>query len=315
MPGAGVTVRVVKPGLFTSVQDRGRFGYAHLGISPCGAADAVSLRIANLLVGNDEYAPALEMTLLGATVEFDEPTLVAISGANCECKVGSNRIEANCPVEIPAGSILQCGSTTDGARCYLAVQGAVDVPAVMGSASTDSRGRFGGHEGRRLQAGDILRVRHVNQRRIRPLRTGALEEEMRSRGAIRVTGGAQRDWFRDDTFANFLANSYAVSEQSDRAGLRLKGNTVSARETRQLLTDGIPLGAIQVPQDGQPIILFVDQQTTGGYPKMANVIAADMHRIGQLRPRDEVRFAEVSIPEAIDVLRAQERWLKAIWQD
>ena len=308
-------VRVVKPGLFTSVQDRGRFGYAHLGISPCGAADAVSLRIANLLVGNDEYAPALEMTLLGATVAFDEPTWVAISGANCECKIGSNRIELNCLVEIPAGSILQCGSTTDGARCYLAVQGAVDVPAVMGSASTDSRGRFGGHEGRRLQAGDILRVRHVNQRRIRPLRTGALEEEMRSRGAIRVTGGAQRDWFRDDTFANFLATSYVVSEQSDRAGLRLKGNPVSARETRQLLTDGIPLGAIQVPQDGQPIILFVDQQTTGGYPKIANVIAADMHRIGQLRPRDEVRFAEVSIREAIDALRAQERWLKAIWQD
>jgi biotin-dependent carboxylase-like uncharacterized protein len=184
----------------------------------------------------------------------------------------------------------------------------------MGSASTDSRGRFGGHEGRRLQAGDILPVRHVNQRRIRPLRTGALEE-MRSRGAIRVTRGAQQDWFRDDTFANFLAHSYAVSEQSDRAGLRLKGDTVSARETRQLLTDGIPLGAIQVPQDGQPIILFVDQQTTGGYPKIASVIAADMHRIGQLRPRDKVRFAEVSIREAIDALRAQERWLKAIWQD
>src|SRR5215469_12425172 len=314
MPGAGVSIRVVKPGLFTSVQDRGRFGYAHLGISPCGAADAVSLRIANLLVGNDEYAAALEMTLFRSTVEFDEPTLVAISGANCECKVGSNQIAPNCPVEIPAGSMLECGSTTDGARFYLAVQGALDVPAVMGSASTDSRGRFGGYQGRRLQAGDILSVRHVNQPRIRPLRTGALKEEMRSRGAIRVTSGAQRDWFRNETFANFLANSYAVSEQSDRAGLRLKGDMVSARETRQLLTDGIPLGAIQVPQDGQPIILFVDQQTTGGYPKIANVIAADMHRIGQLRPRDEVRFSGVSIPDAIDALREQERWLTTVWQ-
>jgi antagonist of KipI len=129
-----------------------------------------------------------------------------------------------------------------------------------------------------------------------------------------VTRGAQRDWF-SETYAKFLATPYVVSEQSDRAGLRLKGDAVATRESKQLLTDGIPLGAIQVPQDGQPIILFVDQQTTGGYPKIANVIAADMHHIGQLRPRDEVRFSEVSFPEAIDALRAQERWLKAIWQD
>jgi antagonist of KipI len=129
-----------------------------------------------------------------------------------------------------------------------------------------------------------------------------------------VTSGAQRDWFSDDAYAGFLAASYAVSEQSDRAGLRLKGDAISIRETRQLLTDGIPLGAIQVPQDGQPIILFVDQQTTGGYPKIANVIAADKHRVGQLRPRDEVRFSELSIPEAIEALRVQERWLKEIWQ-
>jgi len=112
-----------------------------------------------------------------------------------------------------------------------------------------------------------------------------------------------------------LAAPYTVSEQSDRAGLRLKGEAITQLQPRQLLTDGIPLGAIQVPQDGQPIILFVDQQTTGGYPKIANVIAADMHRVGQLRPRDSVRFAEVSIPDAIDALRTQENWLKGIWQE
>ena len=309
-----MTIRVVKPGLFTTVQDRGRYGYAHLGISPCGAADAVSLRIANLLAGNEEYAPALEMTLLGATLEFDQHAIIAMSGATCECQVGQARIELNTPVEISAGSILQCGSSTDGARCYLAIQGGIDVPTVMGSASTDIRGRFGGFEGRRLQAGDAVQVGHSDRARLRRLRAGALEEA-RSRGVIRVTRGAQRDWFNSETYAKFLAKPYAVSEQSDRAGLRLKGDAVATRENKQLLTDGIPLGAIQVPQDGQPIILFVDQQTTGGYPKIANVIAADMHRIGQLRPRDEVRFSEVSIPEAIDALRAQERWLNTIWQD
>lgn len=309
-----MTIRVVKPGLFTTVQDRGRFGYAHLGISPCGAADVMSLRIANLLVGNHEYAPALEMTLLGATIEFEDRATVAITGANCECKIGMNPVGSNTAIAVGAGSVLQCGITTDGARCYLAVQGAVEVPAVMGSASTDIRGRFGGHRGRRLQAGDVLHVGDTHQPRCRRLRAGAVEE-IRSRGPIRVTGGAQRDWSSNATYAKFLGSSYTVSEQSDRAGLRLKGNAIATGETRQLLTDGIPLGAIQVPQDGQPIILFVDQQTTGGYPKIANVIAADMHRIGQLRPRDDVRFSEVSVSEAIDALREQERWLKEIWED
>ncbi len=307
-------IRVVKPGLFTTVQDRGRYGYAHLGISPAGAADALSPRIANLLVGNSENAPALEMTLLGATLEFDEAAVIAICGASCECRVGQQRIVANAAVEVAAGAVLQCGSTTDGARCYLAIQGGIDVPLVMGSASTDIRGRFGGVEGRRLQAGDVVRLGKMSGLRPRRLRAGALEARRRA-GPIRVTRGAQHDWFSFETYARFLATPYIVSEQSDRAGLRLKGEGITPQERRQLLTDGIPLGAIQVPQDGQPILLFVDQQTTGGYPKIGNVIAADMHRVGQLRPRDEISFAEVSIAEAVEALRAQERWLKTIWRD
>ena len=304
-----MTIRVAKPGLFTTVQDRGRFGYAHLGISPAGAADALSLRIANLLVGNDEYAPALEMTLLGTTLEFEESAIVAISGANFDCRVGAKWVPGHTAVQMSAGEILQCGSTTNGARSYLAVKGGFDVPLVMGSASTDVRGRFGGFEGRRLQRGDVLKVGKGGKPQALRLRTGVLETVHPS-GPVRVTKGAQHDWFSPETFAKLLSSPYQVSEQSDRAGLRLQGGAVSPSERSQLLTDGIPLGAIQVPQDGQPIILFVDQQTTGGYPKIANVIAADMHRIGQLRPRDQVRFAEVSMTEAVEALRQQERWLK-----
>ena len=139
-----MTIRVLKPGLSTTVQDLGRYGYAHLGISPCGAADTVSLRIANLLVGNEEYAAVLEMTLLGATLEFERNTMVAISGSSCDCKVGQYRFPINTRVEVPAGGVLQCGSMADGARAYLAVRGGIDVPLVMGSASTDLRGGFGG---------------------------------------------------------------------------------------------------------------------------------------------------------------------------
>ena len=307
-----MTIRVLKPGLSTTVQDRGRYGYAHLGISPCGAADALSLRMANLLVGNHEFAPALEMTLLGATLEFERSMIVAVSGASCDCKVGQYRFPQNTAVEVSAGGVLQCGSMMGGARAYLAIQGGVDVPLVMGSASTDVRGGFGGVAGRRLQAGDTLRIGRIRDQRPRRLRAGALGELERF-GPIRVTRGAQNDWFSPVEWDEFLATPYVVSDQADRAGLRLKGRAVRAREQKQLLTDGIPLGAVQIPQDGEPIILFVDQQTTGGYPKIANVISADMHRVGQLLPRDEVRFTEVSLAEAVNQLRLQQDWFEAIW--
>ena len=309
-----MTIHVAKPGFFTTVQDLGRYGYAHLGISPAGAADPLSFRIANLLVGNEENAPAMEMTLLGATLQFDESTIVAITGASCECKAGPNSVPANTASEIPAGATLQCGSITAGTRCYLAIRGGFDVPLIMGSASTCITARFGGLQGRRLQTGDVLQVRKHDSSRVRSLRSGALDS-LRVPRPLRVTRGTQQDWFQPDMFDKLFSSAYLVSDQSDRRGLRLNGGALHPREQSQLLTDGIPLGAIQVPQDGQPIILFVDQQTTGGYPKIANVIAADLHRVGQLRPHDEVRFVEVSIAGAVQTLREQEQWLKDIFAD
>jgi biotin-dependent carboxylase-like uncharacterized protein len=202
---------------------------------------------------------------------------------------------------------------TTGARCYLAIQGGFDILQVLGSASTFVPGHFGGFDGRRLQRGDVLQVRRNGSLRVRSLRGAALEW-IHSPGPLRLTKGAQQDWFGPQAFEKLFSSAYIISEQSDRTGLRLKGEAVRPREQSELLTDGIPLGAIQVPQDGQPIILFVEQQTTGGYPKIANVIAADMHHVGQLRPRDEVRFAEVAIAEAVQLLYEQERWLTEIFQ-
>jgi antagonist of KipI len=307
-----MTIRVAKPGFFTTVQDLGRYGYAHLGISPGGAADALSFRIANLLVGNDENAPALEMTLLGATLEFEESAIAALAGASCECTASLAKVPANTAFELPAGAVLQCGSMTSGGRCYLAVQGGFDIPLVMGSASTFVPGHFGGFAGRRLRSGDVLRLRQHGSSHIRSLRPDALDA-LHAPQPLRVTRGAQQEWFGPEAFDTLFSTAYVVSEQSDRTGLRLKGAAVRPREHSELLTDGIPLGAIQVPQDGQPIILFVDQQTTGGYPKIANVIAADVHRLGQLRPRDEVRLAEVSIVQAVQTLGEQERWLRELF--
>ena len=153
-----MSIRVKNPGMFSTIQDLGRYGYSHLGISVVGAADRLSLRIANLLVGNPENAPALEMTLLGPTLEFEEPRIVALAGADCDAKIGTVSVLLAAAVEVPAGGILKCGGMKTGARSYLAVEGGFDVPAVMGSTATDVRGRFGGFEGRKLKPGDVLPV-------------------------------------------------------------------------------------------------------------------------------------------------------------
>lgn len=304
-----MAIRVKNPGMFSTIQDLGRYGYTHLGISVVGAADRLSLRIANLLVGNPDNAAALEMTLLGATLEFEERRIIALAGADCAAKVGTSPIRLGEATEVPAGGVLKCGGMKTGARSYLAVQGGFAVPAVMGSTATDVRGRFGGLEGRRLKAGDLLPVQDERNARPRRLRPAALDAVSRH-DTLRVSRGAQQDWFGPETFELLFSSPYSISDQSDRTGLRLKGESLRPREQTQLLTDGIPLGALQVPQDGQPIILFVDQQTTGGYPKIANVIMADMHHVGQLRPHEQVRFQEVSIEQAVALLKEQELWLR-----
>jgi antagonist of KipI len=302
-------IHVKSPGPLTTFQDLGRYGYSHLGISPAGAADQVSFRVANLLVGNNENAPALEMTMIGATLEFEERAIVAITGAECDCKLGADAVPNKTAIEIPPGGVLRCGGMRTGVRAYLAVQGGFDVRQVMGSASTHIGGRFGGLDGRKLKVGDELRVR-LHGGKQRTLKHSALDALFGT--TIRVTRGSQQEWFGPEAYDRLFSRAYSVSEQSDRTGLRLKGEPMRPREQAQLITDGNPLGGIQVPQDGQPIVLFVDQQTTGGYPKIASVIMADMHRVGQLRPRDEVRFAEVTIPQAIELLRQQEQLLRDV---
>ena len=308
-----MSLRVRDPGLLTTVQDLGRYGYSHLGISPGGAADSLAMRIANLLVGNAENAAALEMTLAGVTLEVDEQSVVALTGSKCDCRINNDTAPMWQAIRVPAGGVLTCGPMKTGSRLYLAIQGGLDVQPIMGSASTNMAGHFGGFEGRWLRKDDLLGVRKGPNSRLPTLKPGTVEA-LYSREPLRVTRGAQHDWFGLEAFGKLLSCPYTVSEQSNRSGLRLKGEPISPRVRSQLLTEGISLGAIQVPQDEQPIILFVDQQTTGGYPKIANVITADLYRLGQLRPREQVRFIEVAIPEAIHLLRDQEEWLKQIFQ-
>lgn len=288
---------MISPGLQTTVQDLGRFGYAQFGISASGAADPLALRAANLLVGNAENAAALEMTLAGGTFEFESDAVIALTGSD---------FGAGLPlwtaIEIKAGQTVRCGATRSGARCYLSVRGGIAVPKVMGSASVHVMTGVGG---RALRAGDVLPVGDVAVRRPRGPARGvpAYQRE----GVLRATPAAQADWFGGELYG---AN-YTVSEESNRMGIRLRGLAI-ASPAGHMLTEGTPLGAVQVPPDGQPIILFVEHQTTGGYPKPANVISADFCRLGQLRPRDEVHLEQVTIDKALGLLQEQEKWLYAL---
>ena len=295
IPGAMNHIRVISPGLQTTVQDLGRFGWAQFGISASGAADPIALRAGNLLVGNAENAAAIEMTLVGGAFEFEADAVIALTGSD----FGAGR-PLWTAIEIRAGETVCCGGTRSGARCYLSVRGGIGVRKVMGSASTHIMTGVGG---RPLCAGDILPVGDGAIGRPR----GSFQPALSGAGPLRVTAGPQAD-----RFAGELYNAeYTVSEESNRMGLRLRGPAIPS-PTGQMVTEGTPLGAIQVPPDGQPIILFVEHQTTGGYPKPANVITADFWRLGQLRPRDEVRFELVGLEVALALLQEQERQLYSL---
>jgi antagonist of KipI len=288
-------IRVAAPGLQTTVQDPGRLHWAHYGVSASGAADALALRAANLLAGNAENAPALEMTLIGASLEFESPAVIVLTGSD----FGSG-LPLWTAVEVKAGEVVRCPATRGGARCYLAVAGGLDVSRVMGSASAHVMTGVGG---RALRAGDILTTGQGAIRRPRTTRRAPPAEE----GPLRVTRGPQAERFGNELYTG----DYTVSEESNRMGLRLVGTFVPSRPA-EMLTEGVTLGAIQVPPSGQPIILFVEHQTTGGYPKPANVISADFTRLGQLRPRDRAGFELVTIERALRLLQEQERWIYSL---
>ncbi|HEY1183834.1 MAG TPA: biotin-dependent carboxyltransferase family protein [Bryobacteraceae bacterium] len=289
-------IRVIEAGAQTTVQDLGRFGWAHFGVSASGAADPLALRAGNLLVGNAENAAALEMTLVGGAFEFENDALIALSGSD----FGAG-LPLWTPLEVKAGGVVRCGATRSGSRCYLSVRGGLAVPRVMGSASTHLATGVGG---RVLRAGDVLPVGDTEVRQ--PRRAAGPPPFSRS-APLRVTRGPQAEWFGDELYRG----SWTVSEESNRMGLRLRGEPI-ASPAGHMLTEGVPLGAVQVPPGGQPIILFVEHQTTGGYPKPANVISADFWRLGQLRPRDQTAFESVTIEQALALLRAVEEWLYSL---
>ena len=236
-----------------------------------------------------------------------ERALLALTGSDFGATLDGKPVELWSSFEAKAGQTLRLGPTRSGARCYLCVQGGIAVELFLGSASTHILSGLGGHEGRALRKGDALKIGAergaIHERRL----TARALKELQPRKVLRVTEGPQSDWFPESARRLFYESRYRVAEESNRMGIRLEGAIVPVPSGGEMISEGVSLGAIQVPEGGKPIILSVEQQTTGGYPKIANVISADLHSLGQLRPRDEIRFERVDWETARALLREQEK--------
>ena len=304
-----MSISVLQGGLQSTVQDLGRDGYAHYGISASGAADAFSLRIGNLLVGNPEDYSALEMTLTGGKYQFNKDAFIALSGTEFHANLEGEPFPFQQGAYIRKGQILRIGGTKKGARCYLSVRGGLDVPQYLSATTTHVMSGLGGFKGRSIEKGDELKIGSM-KKVTQPIIIKESHEINCS--IIRISRGIQYNLYDENAWKSFISQSYTVSEKSSRMGVRLIGNAIQSIKDNEILTEGIPLGAIQVPGGGDPIISFVEHQTTGGYPKIANVITADLCKVGQLKPGDSFTFQLVTIEEGERLRLAQELFIQSL---
>jgi antagonist of KipI len=308
------TIEVVDGGMLTTVQDLGRYGYQRYGVPTSGAMDLFSLRAANRLVGNPDEAACLEMTLVGPRLRFVAPATIAVTGADLGARLDGDALPIWRSVLVGPGAELWFAGPESGIRAYLAVAGAVDVPLVLGSRSTYTRSKLGGLGGRTLQAGDALHV--ASERPV--LLDGTLHLPAAHRPVcghahvLRVVLGPQDDRFTDTGIETFLSSTYTVTLQSDRMGYRLSGPRIEHLRGPDIISDGTPLGAVQVAGDGVPIVLLADRGTAGGYTKIATVLGPDIPKLAQAVPGDTVTFESVGLDEAYAAVREQEERLAAI---
>jgi antagonist of KipI len=289
--------------MLTTVQDLGRWGWQSDGVPVAGPMDAYSHRLANRLVGNDEAAAALEVTLIGPELEAQGEVVCAVTGARFEVAVDGAPVPLDSTFVVRNGSRIRLGRRTSGARSTLAVAGGIDVPATYGSRATSLVGRVGPFGGRALKAGDVLPIGHVAG--VRERRSGTSLPLPAGGARLRVVVGPHDDMFRPGAVDVLCAGRFVVTTSSNRMGYRLEGPSLEHAGPEGILSDATPLGSIQVPPSGQPILLMADRQTTGGYPRIATVISADLPLAGQLAPGDWIEFEPTTRGEAIVALERQ----------
>ena len=300
-------IEVVNPGLFTTVQDNGRFGYQAFGLPVAGAMDDYAYRAANILANNPPGAAALEMTLAGGTFHFTQDSYAAVCGADMQGKLNGGEFRSWTASFVPAGSTLEFKFAASGCRAYLAVSGGIDTPLILGSRSTFTRGVLGGHEGRALKAGDKLPIGRPDTLPSTPLALAAeFIPEYRQNITIRVMLGPQDDLFTQEGIDTFFGSEYTVTPESDRMGCRMEGAVpVKHLDKPDIVSDALCRGAVQIPGHGMPIVMLADRQTTGGYTKIGTVIGADLWKMAQVTPGTKVRFIKASDEEAAAAFHEQ----------
>ena len=302
--------KVIKSGIFNTIQDSGRFGFQQYGMTVSGAMDSYALRIGNRLLGNEENEAGIEISIPGLSLEVLNQTVIAITAANFNPTINNFPVPMWEAIEVKKGDIISFDQIKSGCRSYLLVVGGIDVPIILGSKSIYVRGKIGGLKGRPLKEADIINIGKTNQelqniigRKVSVKNLPAYHEE----NTVRVILGPQDDYFTKDGLHAFLNSSYEITADSDRMGYRLKGSKINSKNGSDIITDGIPLGSIQVPRNGMPIVMLADRQTTGGYAKIATVISVDIDKFAQMRPGNKVKFTQINLEEAHLLLGEREK--------
>jgi len=319
-------LRVIAPGMLTTIQDQGRWGWQSLGVPVAGPMDPYCHRLANTLVGNQSDQASLEVTLVGPEMQFQDDRVAAVTGAEFEVAVDGRVQPLNRRFPVSAGSILRFGSRRRGVRAYLGVAGGIATPPVLNSRATHLPSGMGGLSGRPLRAGDVVPLGKRGRESFSGTFSGQTSHEFGpvgpakttpvpflpdGRATVRVLPGPQADRFAPDALDVLQSAPYVLDAASNRMGFRLHGPRLRHVGKAEMLSDAVPLGALQVPGDGEPILLMADRPTTGGYPSLATVISADMRLAGQLAPGDAILFVVSSLREAMAALIAQEQTLMA----
>ena len=303
-------LRIVKPGLLTTVQDLGRWGHQLDGVPVAGPMDVFSHRLANHLVGNEPDAATLEITLIGPELMPEVPVTLAVCGADFDVSIDGDAVQTGITFPVRQGQVVRFGKRHAGARAYLAVGGGgIQTAPVLGSRATHLVSAMGGVSGRALAAGDLV---PVNESPARPrVRARGLTLPTAGRARLRVLPGSQERWFGDDAWRALTTVSFRISPRSNRMGYRLQGPPLPRQITDEPISEPLAMGAIQVPAAGEPILLMADRQTAGGYPKIGYVITADLCLAGQLAPGEFIEFDRCTEREAVAALIARERELMA----
>ncbi|WP_283610421.1 5-oxoprolinase subunit C family protein [Faecalispora anaeroviscerum] len=295
-------VKVISPGALTTVQDAGRFGFLQSGISVSGVMDSYSHRAANILVDNPQEEAVLEVTLMGPIFEFQCSTRIAVTGAVMQPKLNDQPVPMWQTISVKEGDRLSFSPIQSGCRAYIAFAGGMDVPVIMGSKSTNLKAQMGGFEGRMLKRDDMVPLKAPSGE----AKLWAASEEwipkFSTQITLRAVLGPQDDLFTEEGIASFFNTEYHVTPANDRMGYRLEGEEITHKAGADIVSDGIVMGAVQVPSSGQPIILMADRQTTGGYTKIATVATADLPLLAQAQAGTKIRFQQVSVEEAQQLL-------------